>query len=62
MKKQLEEEEARAAESTKSTSLLRDNVSEEEICKIVARWTGIPVSKIMESEREKLLGLEEILH
>ena len=62
LKKQLEEEEARAAESTKSTSLLRDNVSEEEICKIVARWTGIPVSKIMESEREKLLGLEEILH
>ena len=62
LKKQLEEEEARAAESTKSTSLLRDNVSEEEICKIVARWTGIPVSKIMESEREKLLGLEDILH
>ena len=62
LKKQLEEEEARAAEATKSTSLLRDNVSEEEICKIVARWTGIPVSKIMESEREKLLGLEEILH
>ena len=62
LKKQLEEEEARAAEATKSTSLLRDNVSEEEICKIVARWTGIPVSKIMESEREKLLGLEDILH
>ena len=62
LKKQLEEEEARAAEATKTTSLLRDNVSEEEICKIVARWTGIPVSKIMESEREKLLGLEELLH
>ncbi|MBR4033018.1 MAG: ATP-dependent chaperone ClpB, partial [Clostridia bacterium] len=62
LKKQLEEEEAKAAEATKNTSLLRDNVSEEEICKIVARWTGIPVSKIMESEREKLLGLEEILH
>jgi len=62
LKKQLEEEEARAAEATKSTFLLRDNVSEEEICKIVARWTGIPVSKIMESEREKLLGLEDILH
>ena len=62
LKKQLEEEEARAAEASKSTSLLRDNVSEEEICKIVARWTGIPVSKIMESEREKLLGLEDILH
>ena len=62
LKKQLEEEEAKAAETYASTSLLRDNVSEEEICKIVARWTGIPVSKIMESEREKLLGLEEILH
>ena len=62
LKKQLEEEEAKAAEATKSTSLLRDNVSEEEICKIVARWTGIPVSKIMESEREKLLCLEDILH
>ena len=62
LKKQLEAEEAKAAEAAKSTSLLRDNVSEEEICKIVARWTGIPVSKIMESEREKLLGLEEILH
>ena len=62
LKRQLEEEEARAAEAAKTTSLLRDNVSEEEICKIVARWTGIPVSKIMESEREKLLGLEDILH
>ena len=62
LKKQLEQEEAKAADATKNSSLLRDNVSEEEICKIVARWTGIPVSKIMESEREKLLGLEEILH
>ncbi|MBR2612437.1 MAG: ATP-dependent chaperone ClpB [Clostridia bacterium] len=62
LKKQLEEEETRATASSASTSLLRDTVSEEEICKIVARWTGIPVSKIMESEREKLLGLEEILH
>ncbi|MBQ8546647.1 MAG: ATP-dependent chaperone ClpB [Clostridia bacterium] len=62
LKKQLEEEEGKSTETTKTTSLLRDNVSEEEICKIVARWTGIPVSKIMESEREKLLGLEDILH
>ncbi|MBQ7327073.1 MAG: AAA family ATPase, partial [Clostridia bacterium] len=62
LKKQLEEEETKAAQSSASTSLIRDNVSEEEICKIVARWTGIPVSKIMESEREKLLGLEDILH
>jgi len=62
LKKQLQEEEEKAASATKSSSLLRDNVSEEEICKIVARWTGIPVSKIMESEREKLLGLEQLLH
>ena len=62
LKKQLEEEEAKAELSSKSDSLLRDKVSEEEICRIVARWTGIPVSKIMESEREKLLGLEDILH
>ena len=62
LKKQLEEEESKAARAANSSSLLRDNVSEEEICKIVARWTGIPVSKIMESEREKLLGLEDLLH
>ena len=62
LKKQLKEEETKAATASTITSLLRDNVSEEEICKIVARWTGIPVSKIMESEREKLLGLEDILH
>ncbi len=57
----LEEEEMRA-EKRSGTTLLRDKVSEEEICRIVARWTGIPVAKIMESDREKLLGLEEILH
>ena len=62
LKKQLEEEEARAENTGNSNSLLRDKVSEEEICRIVARWTGIPVDKIMESEREKLLGLEDILH
>jgi len=61
LKKALEAEEARA-EEYKGTNLLRDRVTEEEICRIVARWTGIPVSKIMESEREKLLGLEELLH
>ena len=62
LKKQLEEEEQKAEVSASSDRLLRDKVSEEEICRIVARWTGIPVSKIMESEREKLLGLETILH
>ncbi len=45
-----------------SNSLLRNAVGEEEIAKIVARWTGIPLSKLMEGEREKLLGMEEIIH
>ncbi|MGM9646677.1 MAG: ATP-dependent chaperone ClpB [Eubacteriales bacterium] len=62
LKKQLEEEEKRAESASGKSSLLRDKITEEEICRIVARWTGIPVAKIMESEREKLLGLEEILH
>ena len=62
LKKQLEEEEAKAEAATSDSSLLRDTVNEDEIGRIVARWTGIPVSKIMESEREKLLGLEDILH
>lgn len=62
LKKKLEEEERNAEASDKVNSLLRDKVSEDEICRIVSRWTGIPVSKIMESEREKLLGLEDILH
>ena len=43
-------------------SLLRDKVTEEEIARIVGRWTGIPVSKLMEGEREKLLHLEDVLH
>lgn len=62
LKKQLEEEERKAEAASKSNSLLRDKVTEEEICRIIARWTGIPVAKIMESEREKLLSLEDILH
>jgi ATP-dependent Clp protease ATP-binding subunit ClpB len=62
LKKELEEEESRAESALSERTLLRDTVTEEEICRIVARWTGIPVSKIMESEREKLLALESILH
>ncbi|MEG0596608.1 MAG: ATP-dependent chaperone ClpB [Oscillospiraceae bacterium] len=46
----------------KEESLLRDKVTEEEIAKIVERWTGIPVARLMEGEKEKLLQLEEILH
>ncbi len=61
LKKQLEEQEGYAAQS-KEDNLLRDKVTEEEIARIVERWTGIPVSKLMEGEREKLLHLEDILH
>ena len=60
LQKQLAEEEAKA-ETAKNT-LLRDCVTEEEIAKIISRWTGIPVSKLMEGEREKLLHLDDILH
>ncbi|MBQ5802057.1 MAG: AAA family ATPase, partial [Clostridia bacterium] len=60
LKKQLEE--AEAAEQKSEGSLLRDRVTEEEIAKIIGRWTGIPVSKLMEGEREKLLRLPETLH
>ena len=61
LKKQLEEEEKIAEEASQS-NLLRDKVNEEEIAKVVGKWTGIPVSKLMEGEREKLLHLEDILH
>ncbi len=61
LQKQLEAEEA-VANQGKESSLLRDKVTEEEVAKIVERWTGIPVSRLMEGEREKLLHLEDILH
>ncbi len=61
LKKQLEAEE-KLAEAAQENSLLRDRVTDEEIAKIIARWTGIPVSKLMEGEREKLLHLDDILH
>ena len=50
------------AESKNDNTFLHDKVTDDEISRIVSRWTGIPVSKLMEGEREKLLGLEEILH
>ncbi len=56
-------EAAEKAEASRGAgSLLRNSVNEEEIAKIVARWTGIPISKLMEGEREKLLGMEDIIH
>lgn len=62
LQKELQEEERIAEEGQSNASLLHDKVTEEEIAKIVGRWTGIPVSKLMEGERDKLLRLEDILH
>ena len=62
LQKELEEEEIIAEKAKSGDSLLRDKVTEEEIARIICRWTGIPVSKLMEGEREKLLNLENILH
>ncbi len=58
----LQEAEKKLAEIQKGKKLLREEVTEEEIAEIVSRWTGIPVSRLIESEREKLLKLDEILH
>ena len=60
-KRQLEAEE-QAVQSAKESSMLRDKVTEEEIARIVERWTGIPVAKLVQGEREKLLHLDETLH
>ncbi len=61
LEKQLAEAEALSEQSSQNT-LVHDTVTEEEISGIVAKWTGIPVSKLMEGEREKILHLDEILH
>ncbi len=61
--KRLQQEEAKfAAQTGESSRLLREEVTDDEIAEIVARWTGIPVKKLMEGEREKLLKLDKILH
>jgi len=62
LQKSLNEEEQIAEKAQGSNTLLRDKVTEEEIARIVGRWTGIPVSRLMEGEREKLLKLADILH
>ena len=62
LQKELEEAEKTSETEEKEDTLLRDKVTEEVISRIVARWTGIPVAKLMEGEREKLLHLEDILH
>ncbi len=58
--KELEEEEKKA--SAKENTLLRDHVGEDEIATVVSKWTGIPVNKLLESERQKLLHLDNVLH
>ena len=60
LQKELEKEEAE--ENKKENVLLRNKVTEEEIAKIVSKWTGIPITKLMEGEREKILHLKDILH
>ena len=62
LQKELEEEEKHAEENNNQNKLLRNKVTEDEISKIISRWTGIPVQKLMESEREKILHLDQILH
>lgn len=62
LKKELEAAEQAAEEEKTHTTLLRDKVTDEEIARIICRWTGIPVAKLMEGEREKLLNMENILH
>ena len=62
LQKQLEEAEQRAEKRAGGDTLVHDTVTEEEIANIVAKWTGIPVSKLMEGEREKLLHLEDVIH
>ena len=62
LQKEMQQEQELAARSQKGESLLRDKVTEEEIARIVGRWTGIPVARLMEGEREKLLHLDGILH
>ncbi len=61
LEKKLQQAE-QSAESNRNSSMVHDTVTEEEVAGIVAKWTGIPVAKLMEGEREKLLHLEEILH
>jgi len=62
LQKQLAEFEQKAEHDTENGRLLRDKVTDDEIAKIVCRWTGIPVSKLMEGEKEKLLNMEKLLH
>ena len=62
LERRLQAEEERLSEKQGATRLLREEVTEDEIAEVVARWTGIPVTRLIEGEREKLLRLDEVLH
>jgi len=62
LERQLKNEEEQTAGKQSGDRLLREEVTEEEIADIISRWTGIPVSRLMEGEREKILRLDEVLH
>jgi ATP-dependent Clp protease ATP-binding subunit ClpB len=62
LKRRLQAEEERLAEKQGTQRLLREEVTDEQIAEVVARWTGIPVARLVEGEREKLLRLDEVLH
>lgn len=62
LEKQLKEEESALAEKEKNNQLLKEEVGEEDIARVVSRWTGIPVTKMLTGEREKLLHMQDILH
>ena len=62
LERQLKDAEAAAEQHTAENSMVHDTVTENEIADIVGKWTGIPVSRLMEGEREKLLRLDEIIH
>ena len=62
LQEELKKEEEIAEKQENSDSLLRNKITEEEIAKIISRWTGIPVSKLVESERNKIVHLDKVLH
>ena len=62
LEKQLQEAEAAAEQHTGENSMVHDTVTESEIADIVAKWTGIPVNRLMEGEREKILHLDDVIH
>ena len=62
LEKQLASEEGKLESTDNQAKMLREEVTEDEIAEIISRWTGIPITRLVESERDKLLRLDEILH